>query len=103
MKLDKDKAAIIAAEQKLLVAKSKYSADSRLIEAKLSRQRPLFLIGGGLLTGVIAGRLPLIRLTQTIVSTFSLGASLARTPVGTMILGALVAKQKSSENAPPQE
>lgn len=103
MKIGKERAAVIAAEQKLRLAKTNYQNDARLLEATIKRQRPLLLIGGGLLAGAIAGRLPLIRLAQTAVSTFSIGASLARTPLGAMLLGAFVAKQQSDENAPNKD
>lgn len=103
MKIDRDKAAIILAEQNLRRAKAKYHADAEHIAEKIRRQRPAYLIGGGLLAGVIVGRLPVIRLTQTLLSTFSLGASLARTPIGTMIIGALASKRNGDNDAPTQE
>jgi hypothetical protein len=101
MKLDDDRAAVAAAERALIGTRRRYREDTRWLHLAIERHRTGYIIGGGLLTGLVLGSLPFVRSTRAAMSLFSLGATLARTPLGSIAFSAVLGKRspEKSESA----
>ncbi len=100
MSIDKERAAVIAAQENLLLTRARYHEQTRTLEVLIRRHRVVCLIGAGFGAGLIAGRLPIARLLRSATSLFSLGTSILRTPLGAMALGAFVAKEQPKAGIP---
>ncbi len=92
MKLGEDREAVRRAEQRLAQTRVLYHESTHWLHGAITRHRAVGLVGGGILAGLILGRLPLAKAGRAALSIATLGLSVLKTPLGAMAFGALLGK-----------
>lgn len=100
MSIDKERAAVAAAHENLLLTRARYHEQAQALEVSIKRHRAVCVIGAGLGAGLIVGRLPIARFLRSAASLFSLGTSILRTPLGAMALRVFAAREQPKAGDP---
>jgi hypothetical protein len=99
---DKHRSAVIAAEQKLQRERDRFRCSVQDLIGVAQPRRSWFVVGTGLAAGFVAARLPLAQALRSANAMIGIGTSLARTPVGAMLIRALVANKQADHDASTQ-
>ena len=91
------RAAVMQAERELALAQHLHGEQTRWLRSVLQRRRVAIGVGGGLMSGVLVGLLPMRRWLRSGVSLFGTAVALARTPLGPLALGALFGKAAAEQ------
>lgn len=76
-------------------------ARTQSLGSGLQAQRGLFAVAGGFIGGFVLARLPLHAWLRTGLSVVATAASIARSPLGSIALGALPARRRARQPTAP--
>lgn len=100
MKWLDDRSAVMLAERRLLETRRKHGDDTRWLQANLRTHRSAIIVTSGLVGGCMVAILPVRAWLRTGIAMLSMGAAIARTPLGPLALGAFFARQAATDGRP---
>lgn len=99
MKWLDDRTAVAVAELRLRETRRKYRDDTQWLQGSVRQHRSVLIVGSGLAIGATVGWLPLRAFLRSGLTLLSMGAAVARTPLGPIVLGAMFAARGASDPA----
>ncbi len=99
MSWNTNRQAVAAAASRLEQVRRDHRMRIRWLRDAVHEHRGLVAVAGGLASGLVFGRLPIRAWLRTGLSALGTAVSIARTPLGPIVLGAFMARR----NAPAQD